>query len=385
MIMRMKCLFVLIIFFTAVCASAKAHAVSNCATALDLSALNSEWARASYQDLQAAPVSIAVLPFSPVMLHKEVPPYFPYVFPVLLGDYWPPSSPVRAADWRLTLQALRHLSVASVSSGSTFDNTKVIEVGEQLKVKYLIAGSFDLYQNRIKVFVRYYDIAKKQLVSSANLTLASNVDVAFLLLIGQIAQGASQAFPRVSVDRTLYQALTHSFSKFDVLKDYMQGVSAGSIYDPNGLSVAKVWLKNAIGKDYRFFQAYRELARVHYMSAQIAKQQLLDPSSEYLEADHYLNQASQYAVVAAHPQDWLNRFIEGKVNSTLGMNFFKKSDFAKARLYFEQARAFTPEDGLNQYYLALTYQSLGLDALAKQPWAVANQINPCFKNAGIGI
>lgn len=353
-----------------------------CAGTLQFGAMNSELAKALYQDIQGAKTSVAVLPFFPVLAHSQVPPYLPYAFPILLADYWPASTGIKIADWRLTNQVLRNLLGGTRSAVS---DAKALDIGEQLRVQYLISGSFDLYQNRIKVYVRYYDVQKKTLIQKANLTVAANLDAAFFRLMGEIAQGASKAFPKMSIDRSVYQTLIQSSARYEALKDFLQGVVATGVYDPDALSVAKVWLKNAIGKDYKFHQAYRELARVHYMAAEIAKQRLIDPSSEYMQAEKYLNQAVQYAGATVRPQDTLARYGQAKVEFAIGLSAFNRSDFAKARTSFEKVRQLTPEDGLNHYYLALAYQSLNTVTLAHEPMAIAIQMNPCFKTAGIGM
>lgn len=364
-------------------AHAVAPAQQGCTATLRVSAMNGGLSKSLYQDAATSQVTMAILPFAPVNAsYTAIPAYFPYAFPILLADYWPPGSAVHVVDWRLTSQVMKSLSVP-ISEASQM--SKSIQVGEELKARYVVAGSFDYYGGRVKAYVRFYDVLQKTLIDKANLTVESNLDASFLILMGEIVKGAGKAFPKVSASKTLQSELPQSVRRYNALADYLEGVVHTSAYDASHLSVAKVWLKSAIGKDYKFFQAYRELARAHYMLALLGKEQMINSSAEYLDADRELEDAKKYAPAGAKPQDFLSRYAKGQVQFASGVNLFQRGLFPEAVTALETVRTVLPEDGLSQYYLSLAYQSMGRNDLAQAPWAAANEINPCFNKAKIGV
>lgn len=364
-------------------------AATPCAHSLNLAEMNSAWAYVLGQEVQAnttrgaatrgAATRIAILPFSPVLSYSEVPGYFPYLFPILLADYWPPNGPVRAADWRLVAQVMSRLGMRP---GQAVSDAQAVQIGTELGVTAVIYGSFDLYQDRVKAYARYADVRARQIPPGVSVTIASALDASFLLELGKVVQGANRAFGHVSVDKARYEALTHAARRFEAVRDYIQGVLQTSVYDANSLSVANVWLKNAVAKDYRFHQVYRELARVSYMLATISKQRLIDPNADYKAADEWAAQAQKHGA-AAQPLAWLARYREAKLNFALGMNALARKHYPAAITHFESVRAFMPEDGLNHYYLSLAYRAGGRAELSSAPLATALRVNPCFQYAGI--
>lgn len=353
-----------------------------CNASLNTQAMTELWLNDAARTVATRRPSVAILPFAPVLSHSEVPPSLPYAFPILLGDYWPATGTRAISDWRLTSHVMRQLGFTTLQA---FDDQTALAVGERLQVSYVISGAFDLYQDHIRVYVRFYDVAAKRRLNPAGLALRAQLDASFPAMIGDIALGSTRVIPQLGVDQASVKALRYSTARFDAIRDYVEGVTHTSVYDAGELSVAKVWLKNAIGKDYRFHQAYRELARANLMLALMTKERLMQPGPESFEADRALQDADLHARgTPLRPREQLMRYITSRNDFALGVTAFNRGDLTRAIPLFQNVQMMLPEDGLNQHYLGLALRRANTSvngAQAEAAFRAARAVNPCFSQA----
>ncbi|MEP2669196.1 MAG: HD domain-containing protein [Cyclobacteriaceae bacterium] len=227
----------------------------------------------------------------------------------------------------MQLAGIRELKVISRTSVMRYKKTDKLapEIAAELGVKYILEGSAQSHNNKVRINVQLIDAKKDDPIWSK--VFLESMDDIFSIQDKVAEVVAQQLKSSISPTEKSHQKPTENLEAYDL---FLKGRYAFNQWNVEGYQIASDYFKKALALDPEFKQAYSYLASSY--SARMSWNGDLSPSEALPLISQYLDEAWKRG---ASDNDYLTKaFIE----------FFVNKDFTKTEALLLKAKELSPNN-----------------------------------------
>lgn len=256
--------------------------------------------------------------------------------------------------------------------------------------KYKIEGMYQHFNDRLRIFVK--------LMESGNLKRQWQLDIVypdnkqFFNTIGSTALSIlSEISPPYDKDR--FEAIKVETSAIKAYENYVRGVMAYQLFDPQRAEIVKTWFDESKKADIYYMNAYLGTIDLYTFLAMYNKQNK-KPFANYLEqAEREISMMEKYSRRPPLPErprkvmlkvedkqlNLNNRYILANTSFVAALEAEKRKDWHEAIRNYEMATTQTPEDAITWYQLSKVYDRVNDKHKASVARSKAFELNSCLQ------